>query len=87
MALDRLFRDKDEVGDLADLHQGKAKTPTMGGLLIFVAVITSALLWAEPNVYVVAALVVYGMLTVVGFTDDYLKVSKKKRQQRFVGAL
>ena len=71
------FRDKDEVGDLADLHQGKAKTPTMGGLLIFVAVITSALLWAEPNVYVVAALIVYGMLTVVGFTDDYLKVSKK----------
>ena len=36
------FRDKDEVGDLADLHQSKAKTPTMGGLLIFGSVLISA---------------------------------------------
>jgi len=71
------FRDKDEVGDLADLHQSKAKTPTMGGLLIFGSVLISAFLWAEPNVYVVAALVAYILLTFVGFADDYLKVAKK----------
>ena len=33
------FRDRDEVGELANLHEGKAKTPTMGGFLIFGSVI------------------------------------------------
>ena len=33
------FRDKDEVGEIANLHEGKAKTPTMGGLLIFLSVV------------------------------------------------
>ena len=71
------FRDKDEVGDLAELHKAKEKTPTMGGLLIFFSVVVSTILCAEPNIYVVAALVTYSLLTVVGFTDDYLKISKK----------
>ncbi|MFL2938741.1 MAG: phospho-N-acetylmuramoyl-pentapeptide-transferase [Opitutales bacterium] len=71
------FRDKDEVGELAELHENKAKTPTMGGLLIFGSVFFSVILWAEPNVYVITALVTYLLLTLVGFADDYLKVSKK----------
>lgn len=71
------FRDKDEVGDLAELHKAKEKTPTMGGLLIFFSVVVSTILCAEPNIYVVAALVTYSLLTMVGFTDDYLKISKK----------
>jgi phospho-N-acetylmuramoyl-pentapeptide-transferase len=49
----------------------------MGGLLIFVSVVLSSLLWADPNVYVVTALAVYALLTVVGFSDDYLKVAKR----------
>lgn len=71
------FRDKDEVGELASLHEGKAKTPTMGGLLIFGSVLFSTFLWAEPNIYVVTAMMVYCVLTFVGFADDYLKISKK----------
>ena len=71
------FREKEEVGELAELHEGKAKTPTMGGLLIFGSVFLSTLLWAEPNVYVVTAMVTYLLLTLVGFADDYLKISKK----------
>ena len=71
------FRDKEEVGELADLHLSKEKTPTMGGLLICLSVVVSSLLWAEPNVYVISALVVFLMLTIVGFADDYLKVAKK----------
>ena len=43
------FRDKDEVGDLAELHKAKEKTPTMGGLLIFFSVVVSTILCAEPN--------------------------------------
>ncbi|MAL86512.1 MAG: phospho-N-acetylmuramoyl-pentapeptide-transferase [Opitutae bacterium] len=71
------FRDRDEVGELANLHEGKAKTPTMGGLLIFGSVIFSTLLWADPNIYVITAMLVYGVLTIVGFLDDFLKISKK----------
>lgn len=71
------FRGKDEVGKLAALHEAKAKTPTMGGLLIFGSVLFSTLLWAEPNIYVVTAMVIYIILTGVGFADDYLKISKK----------
>ena len=71
------FRGKDEVGKLAALHEAKAKTPTMGGLLIFGSVLFSTVLWAEPNIYVVTAMVIYILLTGVGFADDYLKISKK----------
>ena len=71
------FRDKDEVGELAELHQAKDKTPTMGGLLICLCVVISTFLWAEPNVYVVCAMVVFLLLTAVGFADDFLKISKK----------
>ena len=44
--------------------------------MICVSVIGSALLWARPNVYVYTALIIYLGLTVIGFLDDYLKVSK-----------
>jgi phospho-N-acetylmuramoyl-pentapeptide-transferase len=71
------FRDKNEVGELAALHEAKAKTPTMGGLLIFGSVLFSTVLWAEPNIYVVTAMVIYIVLSAVGFADDYLKISKK----------
>ena len=70
------FRGEDEVGKLSVLHASKAQTPTMGGLMICVSVIGSALLWARPNVYVYTALIIYLGLTVIGFLDDYLKVSK-----------
>lgn len=70
------FRGKDEVGELAELHASKAQTPTMGGLMICVSVVVSSVLWAAPNVYVYTALVIYLGLTVIGFLDDYLKVSR-----------
>ncbi|MDP4693718.1 MAG: phospho-N-acetylmuramoyl-pentapeptide-transferase, partial [Opitutales bacterium] len=70
------LRGKDEVGELADLHATKAQTPTMGGLMICVSIVVSSVLWARPNVYVYTALLVYLGLTVIGFLDDYLKVSK-----------
>jgi len=74
---EQILRNSKEVGKLADLHASKKATPTMGGLMIFVAVTASVILWARPNVYVIVALLVYAGLTVIGFVDDYLKVSKK----------
>ena len=71
------LRTKDEVGALADLHASKSHTPTMGGLVICISVVASVILWAKPNVYVCGCLVVYLGLTVIGFLDDYLKVTRK----------
>ncbi len=71
------LRDKSEVGKLAELHEGKKNTPTMGGLLICLSVTSSCLLWAQWNVWVLTALMVYVSLTGLGFMDDYLKVSKR----------
>ncbi|WP_404379370.1 phospho-N-acetylmuramoyl-pentapeptide-transferase [Caenispirillum salinarum] len=56
----------------------KKGTPTMGGLMILFATLVSTLLWADlTNVFVWAVLLVtvgYGLL---GFADDYLKVTKR----------
>jgi phospho-N-acetylmuramoyl-pentapeptide-transferase len=70
--------DDDRTGELASRFN-KKNTPTMGGLLIFVCVLGSSLLWAAPNVWVLVALGVYAALTGVGFRDDYLKVVRKNR--------
>ena len=79
------FRDRDEVGELANLHEGKAKTPTMGGFLIFGSVIFSTLLWADPNIYVITAMLVYVVLTVVGFLDDFPENFKEEQQKGLAG--
>ncbi len=71
------LRGEDEVGALAELHAAKAQTPTMGGLMICVSVVVSAVLWARPNVYVYTALLIYLGLTVIGFLDDYLKIARR----------
>ena len=71
------LRSQAEVGALADLHAEKGETPTMGGLIICLALVSSVLLWAAPNVYVFTALFVYLGLTLLGFIDDYLKVVQR----------
>jgi phospho-N-acetylmuramoyl-pentapeptide-transferase len=70
--------DDSRTGDLAGRFD-KKNTPTMGGLLIFIAVFVSAVLWAEPNIWVTVALFVYAALTGVGFRDDYLKAIRKNK--------
>ncbi len=64
----------ERTGALGATYFDKKHTPTMGGLIIFIAVFGSTVLWAEPNVWTVVALFVYTALTVPGWRDDYLKV-------------
>jgi phospho-N-acetylmuramoyl-pentapeptide-transferase len=60
-------------------HQKKAGTPTMGGLLICFSIIVPTLLWANlriPGVWVcLAGIVCFGL---IGFWDDYTKVTRKR---------
>src|SRR3954462_257912 len=56
----------------------KRGTPTMGGLIILTAVTVSAVLWANPmNPYVWIVLGVTLCFGMIGFYDDYLKVTKQ----------
>jgi phospho-N-acetylmuramoyl-pentapeptide-transferase len=59
-------------------HFVKAGTPTMGGLLIVGALLTSTLLWARlDNPFVWLVLFVTMSFAAIGFADDYAKVSKQ----------
>ena len=59
-------------------HFAKAGTPTMGGLLIVGALLTSTLLWARlDNPFVWIVLFVTMSFAIIGFMDDYAKVSKQ----------
>ncbi|MGC1488172.1 MAG: phospho-N-acetylmuramoyl-pentapeptide-transferase, partial [Albidovulum sp.] len=59
-------------------HFTKAGTPTMGGLLILSALVFSTVLWARPDspyVWIVVAVTLgFGL---IGFADDYAKVTKQ----------
>jgi len=62
-------------------HAAKAGTPTMGGLLILTATIVPTLLWARlDNEFIWLMLIATVWLGLVGFTDDYLKVVKKRKK-------
>lgn len=59
-------------------HFSKAGTPTMGGLLIVGALLTATLLWARwDNPFVWLVLFVTMAYGLIGFADDYAKVSKQ----------
>ncbi len=56
----------------------KKGTPTMGGVLILLAIAVATLLWADlTNQYVWAALLVTIGFGAVGFADDYLKLTRR----------
>lgn len=70
---------KGDSAKLDDLHRLKQDTPTMGGILIIAAIVSSTLLWAEVlNKYILIALFSTVWLGITGFIDDYLKQVKKK---------
>ncbi|OIQ34473.1 MAG: phospho-N-acetylmuramoyl-pentapeptide-transferase [Roseobacter sp. MedPE-SWchi] len=59
-------------------HFTKAGTPTMGGLLIVGALLTATLIWARlDNPFVWLVLFVTLSFALIGFADDYAKVSKQ----------
>ena len=58
-------------------HQAKVGTPTMGGLMILIALFLSVLVWMDlRSPFVWACLAVTGGFGLIGFLDDYDKVTK-----------
>ncbi|MFH1414292.1 MAG: phospho-N-acetylmuramoyl-pentapeptide-transferase [Candidatus Omnitrophota bacterium] len=81
---------KEDSEKLHELHRSKQDTPTMGGILILLAIVSSTLLWADiTNRYIHIALFSTIWLGVTGFIDDYLKqvhpVRNLKQQNGKVG--
>jgi phospho-N-acetylmuramoyl-pentapeptide-transferase len=74
-------------------HQAKKGTPTMGGILIIGSVIISTLLWARLTApYLWIALGATTLIAVVGFLDDFIKITKKRSlgltgRQKLIGQL
>src|SRR5207302_11327923 len=69
------YADKAEVGgSLAARLFSKKGTPTMGGILIVLALNLTTLLWAQWNTLIEVALLSVVVLTGLGFYDDYAKI-------------
>jgi phospho-N-acetylmuramoyl-pentapeptide-transferase len=59
-------------------HLKKQGTPTMGGLMILLSLVTSTLLWADiTSPFVWYALIVTVGFGAIGFADDFMKLTKK----------
>ena len=60
-------------------HQKKSGTPTMGGVLIVIAILLPTVLWSDPaNPFVWIAVFATLAFGAVGFADDYIKVVKRR---------
>ncbi|MDR0954642.1 MAG: phospho-N-acetylmuramoyl-pentapeptide-transferase [Rikenellaceae bacterium] len=58
----------------------KKGTPTMGGLIILLAILVPILLFGDlSNIYVILMIVSTVWLGIIGFIDDYIKVVRKKK--------
>jgi len=59
----------------------KAGTPTMGGIIILLAILVPTILFADlTNTYILVMLVATVWFGAIGFIDDYIKVFKKNKK-------
>tara|TARA_Y100001935_G_scaffold143225_1_gene118358 strand:- start:192 stop:1391 length:1200 start_codon:yes stop_codon:yes gene_type:complete len=58
----------------------KKGTPTMGGIIIILSIVIPTFLFSKlSNIYVIIMLIVTIWMGIIGFLDDYLKISKKNK--------
>lgn len=77
--LGETVREGEDAGAVSHAH--KAGTPTMGGVILLIAMFSAVLLWGDlTNPYVWVVLVATGWMGAFGFADDYIKVVKKDKK-------
>jgi len=65
----------------------KAKTPTMGGLMIVLAVLITSILFINiSNSYILITLFIFTSFATIGFIDDFIKVNSKN-SKGFAGSV
>jgi len=80
MKMGEKIRDGKDYTALYNLHKTKQGTPTMGGLLIVLTILVSTLLWADVlNKQVILIFFSTIFFGAIGFADDYIKLTQKKR--------
>lgn len=72
----------EEIRDLGLEGQMQKKgTPTMGGIIIFLAIIVPVILFADlTNIYNILLIISTIWFFLIGFADDYIKVFKKNKE-------
>jgi len=79
-----------KIGDRPEFHHAtlneltkeKANTPTMGGLIIILATVSTTLLWAKlNNPFIQKAIVLIIWFAALGAADDWLKLTAGARQR------
>lgn len=80
----RMLRRKQLGESVRDLglegQKEKAGTPTMGGIIILLAILVPCILMGRlSNIYLITMLVSTVWLGTIGLTDDYLKYKKKNK--------
>jgi phospho-N-acetylmuramoyl-pentapeptide-transferase len=65
--------------DGPESHKKKTGTPTMGGVLIIIAILLPTVLWSDPSNPLVWLIVLSTLaFGSIGFADDYIKVVKRR---------
>ena len=78
----KFFKKKQVTETLRDFDKNnlKAGVPTMGGLIIIIAILVPCLLIGRlENVYMILLLITTVWLGALGFADDYIKTFKKNK--------
>lgn len=81
-----LYLQKQQIGEsIRDLglegQLSKKGTPTMGGIIILIALLIPTILFADIlNIYIILMIVVTVWMGGIGFLDDYIKVFRKNKE-------
>jgi phospho-N-acetylmuramoyl-pentapeptide-transferase len=82
--LSKKIGDKPEFHNAAlnDLTKDKANTPTMGGIIIIIALLAAVLLWAKlTNPFIQKAIILILWFGAIGAADDWLKLTSQIKQR------
>lgn len=76
--LDKLKLGQRVRDDGPQSHLKKMGTPTMGGIIFIPAIALATLLFSDINVDTVALIFIITGFGLIGFADDFIKISKKR---------